>query len=146
MARPTKFKPEFVALARKAAQLGATDIEIADMLNVHLATLYRWKAEHKALAEALKVGKSVADDRVERALFTRATGFEHDDVDIRVVDGSVRKTKVRKHYPPDTAAAIFWLKNRRRDKWREKVDLEHVGRDGGPIESVSRIELVPMTK
>ena len=27
----------------------------------------------------------------------------------------------------DTTAQIFWLKNRRPDKWRDKRDLEHSG-------------------
>ncbi len=38
-----------------------------------------------------------------------------------------------KHYPPDTTACIFWLKNRQRDRWRDKQDHEHTGKDGGPI-------------
>jgi len=29
-----------------------------------------------------------------------------------------------KHYPPDTTAAIFWLKNRQPAKWREKQEVE----------------------
>ena len=29
----------------------------------------------------------------------------------------------RKHHPPDTTAAIFWLKNRRRDDWRDRHDI-----------------------
>ncbi len=32
-----------------------------------------------------------------------------------------------KHYPPDTTACIFWLKNRQRDKWRDRLDHEHSG-------------------
>ena len=27
-------------------------------------------------------------------------------------------------YPPDTTAAIFWLKNRQRATWRDKQDVE----------------------
>jgi hypothetical protein len=29
-----------------------------------------------------------------------------------------------KHYPPETAAAIFWLKNRQGQQWREKQLVE----------------------
>lgn len=32
---------------------------------------------------------------------------------------------------PDTTAQIFWLKNRRPDKWRDKQDVEHSGQIGG---------------
>lgn len=55
-------------------------------------------------------------------------GFEHDSEEIKVVsDGqgqgsSIERVPVRKIYPPDTVAAIFWLKNRQPGKWRDKVD------------------------
>jgi hypothetical protein len=26
------------------------------------------------------------------------------------------------HVPPDTTACIFWLKNRRKDLWRDRID------------------------
>jgi hypothetical protein len=29
------------------------------------------------------------------------------------------------HVAPDTTAAIFWLKNRRPDLWRDKQDHQH---------------------
>lgn len=127
MARPTKFKPEFTAQAEKLCRLGATDIEIADFLEIDVRTLYRWKGENEAFCQALKAGKEVADERVERALFSRANGYEHDEVDIRVVSGAVVQTPIRKFYPPDTTAAIFWLKNRRPDLWRDKQEVQHSG-------------------
>lgn len=129
MARPSKYKPEFVKQAEKLCALGATDIELADFFEVSVATLYRWKNEHEEFCEALKVSKEIADDRVERSLFARANGYEHDEVDIRVVGGEVVQTPIRKFYPPDTTACIFWLKNRRPDLWRDKVeqDVKHSG-------------------
>lgn len=122
MARPTKFKPEFVAQAEKLCRLGATDIEVADFLEVDVRTLYRWKGEHEVFCQALKAGKDVSDERVERSLFSRATGYEHDEVDIRVVGGGIVETPIRKFYPPDTTAAIFWLKNRKPEQWRDKTE------------------------
>lgn len=127
MARPSKYKPEFVKQAEKLCALGATDIELADFFEVNVATLYRWKNEHTDFCEALKVSKEIADDRVERSLFARANGYEHDEVDIRVVAGEVVQTPIRKFYPPDTTAAIFWLKNRRPAQWRDKQEVEHGG-------------------
>lgn len=127
MARPSKFKPEFIAQAEKLCRLGATDLEIADFLEVDVRTLYRWKGENAEFCQALKAGKDVADERVERSLFARANGYEHDEVDIRVIGGEVVQTPIRKFYPPDTTAAIFWLKNRRPAEWREKIDAVHSG-------------------
>lgn len=127
MARPSKYKPEFVTQAEKLCRLGATDIEIADFFEVDVRTLYRWKGEQEAFCQALKAGKDVSDERVERSLFSRANGYEHDEVDIRVVGGAVVQTQIRKFYPPDTTAAIFWLKNRRPAEWRDKQEVEHAG-------------------
>ena len=145
MGRPSKFDPVFVTQAEKLCKLGATDMEIADFFEVDVRTLYRWKAEHDEFCQALKSGKDQADERVERSLFARATGYEHDDMDLRVVEGVVVQTPIRKHYPPDTTAAIFWLKNRRSAEWRDKVQQEMTGADGGPlqIEKIERVIVRP---
>lgn len=127
MARPSKYKPEFVQQAEKLCRLGATDVEIADFFKVDVRTLYRWKGENEEFCQALKAGKDVSDERVERSLFSRAIGYEHDEVDIRVVGGEIIQTPIRKFYPPDTTAAIFWLKNRRPDEWRDKTEHQHSG-------------------
>lgn len=142
--RPSKFKPEFIAQAEKLCRLGATDMELADFFEVEVRTLYRWKSENEQFCQALKSGKDEADDRVERSLYARANGYEHDEVDIRVVQGGIVQTPIRKYYPPDTTAAIFWLKNRRAAEWREMKAVELTGKDGGPMETITRIELVDM--
>lgn len=131
MGRPSKYKDEFVVQAEKLCKLGATDMEVADFFEVEVRTLYRWKAEHDDFCQALKAGKAEADARVERSLFARATGYEHDEVDIRVLGGGIVQTPIRKHYPPDTTACIFWLKNRRPDEWRDRQEL--TGKDGAPL-------------
>ena len=125
--RPSKYKPEFVKQAEKLCRLGATDAEMADFFQVTLSTLSLWKVKHQEFSEALKLGKEVADKRVEEALYNRALGYSHEDTDIRVVDGAIMETPMIKHYPPDTTAAIFWLKNRKPDEWRDKRDIEHSG-------------------
>lgn len=125
--RPSDFRQEFVKQAQGLCKLGATDQELADFFEVDVRTIYRWKATQDAFCQALKVGKQEADDRVERSLFARATGYEHNEVDIRVIANRVVQTPIRKFYPPDTAAAIFWLKNRRKEDWRDKIDHEHSG-------------------
>lgn len=143
MARPTKYKAEFVAQAEKLCKLGATDAEIADFFEVDVRTLYRWKGEHAEFCHALKSGKTEADDRVERSLFSRAIGYEHEEVDIRVINQAIVKTPIRKYYPPDTTAAIFWLKNRRPDEWRDKNIQELTDPDGKSPFSGVKVEFVP---
>ena len=137
--RPSKFKEAFIAQAEKLCRLGATDLEMADFFEVDVRTLYRWKAENEQFCQALKAGKEQADDRVERSLFARANGYEHDEVDIRVIANEVVQTPIRKFYPPDTTAAIFWLKNRKPKEWRETKAVELTGAEGGPVQ-VQKIE------
>lgn len=132
--RPTSYKPEYVEQAAKLCKLAATDIEIADFFEVDPATLYRWKATYPKFCEAIKTAKEEADNRVERSLFARATGYEHPEVDIRVVGGKLVKTPIRKFYPPDSVAAIFWLKNRRAKEWRDIKAMELTGAEGGPVQ------------
>lgn len=127
MARPTKFKQEYIEQVGKLCAMGATDIEIADFFRVSVRTINRWKIDYPEFCHSLKVSKDVADDRVERSLFARANGYEHDEIDIRVVMNTIVQTPIRKFYPPDTTAAIFWLKNRRPGSWRDKQDVEHSG-------------------
>lgn len=125
--RPSKYREEFVSQAKKLVQLGATDAELADFFEVAISTIYLWKVVHQEFSDALKLGKDVADRRVEEALYHRAMGYSHEDTDIRVVDGCVVETPIIKRYAPDTTAAIFWLKNRKPDEWRDKRDVEHSG-------------------
>lgn len=122
--RPTKFKPEYVGQAEKLCLLGATDGEIADFFEVSVATINRWKTAHEDFCESLKAGKAAADDRVERSLYQRALGYTHDEDKIFNNNGEPLVVPTKKHYPPDTTAAIFWLKNRRGDEWRDKRELE----------------------
>lgn len=128
--RPTKYKEEYDEQAEKLCKLGATDAELADFFEVAESTLNLWKLEHTSFSEALKRGKKIADAEVAEKLFKRATGYSHEDVDIKVIDGEIVMTPLTKHYPPDTIAAIFWLKNRQKDKWRDKTEQDIKYPDG----------------
>jgi len=143
MARPSKYQPEYATQAAKLCALGATDSQLADFFGVSVSTISLWKVEHSEFSEALKMAKEEADAKVEQSLYRRAMGFECDEVDIRVIDKEVIQTPIRKIYPPDTTAAIFWLKNRKPSQWRETKAIELTGSEGGPIQ-VARIELVAL--
>lgn len=123
MARPTKFRLEFCTQAHELATSGATDLEIADALGVNTTTVWRWKAEHPEFRKSIALGKEAADDRVEASLYHRAIGYSYDAVKIFMPANAPAPVvePYREHYPPDTAAASLWLRNRRPDKWRDKV-------------------------
>jgi hypothetical protein len=137
--RPSGFKPEFVAQAKKLCEHGLTDIEIADFFEVSVRSIYRWQSEHPAFGKVFKRAKDPADDRMERSLYSRGVGFEWDEqqaIKLKKItygengkkiaeEERIEIVTVRKLLPPDTVAGIFWLKNRRKDDWRDKQDHEH---------------------
>lgn len=127
--RPTKYKREFAKQAVKLAELGATDQELADFFEIDVRTLYRWKHDHGEFCQSLKTGKNTADERVERSLYQKAIGYEQDEVKIFMPANAANPVYApyRAKIAPDTTAAIFWLKNRRSQEWRDKQDVEHSG-------------------
>ncbi len=115
--RPTKYKKEYVTIAKSMCKLGAVDIDLAEAFEVSIRTIHQWKTEHKDFSHSLKASKKGYDDAVERSLAQRAIGYTHEETDIKVINGEIVETKVNKHYPPDTRACLAWLYNRRSKKW-----------------------------
>lgn len=139
--RPSKYKDKYDELAYNYCLLGATDSELADFFDVCEATINNWKIDYPSFLESLKKGKQIADAKVAKAIFHRATGYEHEDVDIKMYEGSIIKTKYTKRYAPDPTSAIFWLKNRQPGKWRDKVGHD-VTTNGESVNKPLVIELV----
>jgi len=123
--RPTKYKKEYNEQAAKLCKLGATDVQLADFFNVTEKTLNNWKHEHPRFLQSLKKGKVFSDDKVEMALYDRAIGYEYDEVKEEQSEQGMKRTVTTKRIQ-DNTAAIFWLKNRRPDQWREKVENDTV--------------------
>jgi hypothetical protein len=124
--RKTVYGPRMAVVACKCCERGMTDIEIADILGIGLATLYRWKLEYPAFARVFKLGKAAADDRVERSLYSRAIGYDYIAEKATMTRHGQKTMRYRQHIPPDTAAAVWYLKNRRPDRWRDAHRHEHV--------------------
>ncbi|HTE27046.1 hypothetical protein [Flavitalea sp.] len=143
--RPTDYRTAFNKQAEKLCKLGSTDKELADFFEVTEQTINNWKVEHPKFFESIKKGKEIADAEVAEKLFKRATGYQHADVDIKMFEGQIITTPLTKHYPPDTAAAIFWLKNRQKDKWRDKQEHDIRTPDGLVINFVDQDGNAPLT-
>jgi len=137
--RKTVYSPRMAAVARKSCERGMTDIEVADMLGIGLATLYRWKVEYPAFSKAFKLGKSIADDRVERSLYSRAVGYVFVGEKPVMTRHGQKTMRYRAHVPPDTAAAVWYLKNRRPDQWRDSFRHEHVASPYDAIEDTEEL-------
>ena len=124
MARPSSYKEEYAEQAEKLCKLGAIDRELADFFGVSEQTVNAWKTSFPKFFESIKKGKTQADAEVASKLFHRAIGYEHADCHVSNYQGEITVTPLIKHYAPDPVAAIFWLKNRRPDQWRDKQERE----------------------
>lgn len=104
-------------------------------MGISRKTLAEWKKKYGDISDTLKKGKEVVDIQVENALLKKALGMKETvkkAIKVREVkynDGKRVSEKEHIEYvdeevfvPPDTTAQIFWLKNRKPDKWRDKVE------------------------
>ena len=129
--RPSKYDPEKMPRqAAKLCELGATDYELAQFFEVAEYTIRRWRNEHPEFCASIKNAKSVADERVARSLYHRAVGYTFESEKIFQSGGEVIRAPITEHVPPDATSMIFWLKNRDPDRWRDKREVEHSGKDG----------------
>lgn len=107
---------------------GLTDEQIFKNLGISRDTFYKYKEKYSDFSEAIKKGKEVADIEVENALFKRAIGYKYKEVikEVKEIDGkkSTYVKEVIKEMPGDVAAQIFWLKNRKSSKWKDKQDID----------------------
>lgn len=134
--RPPKYKPAFAEQAAKLCNLGATNADLADFFEVTIRTIDRWIAEHDEFCRSVNESRAVADARVERSLYQRAVGYTFDSEKVFSNRGEIVRAPTREHVPPDVTAQIFWLKNRQRERWRDKQEIEH----SGSVDLAARIQ------
>ncbi len=108
------------------ARDGLTDEQIAHNIGCSVKTLYNWKKKYLPILQALKAGKEVVDRQVENALLKNALGFDYEE---EAVTNLGEVVEVKKYSKPNITAQIFWLKNRKKDEWRDKTEqqVEHSG-------------------
>lgn len=127
--RPSKFNEEIRQEAIRLAKDGKTDEQISHIIGICPKTFDNWKGRYADFLRSLKEAKAEADELVKASLFRRATGYYHNEE--KIFYNSKSNTVVRvdtvKHYPPDTGAAIFWLKNRQPKEWRESFQVTPPG-------------------
>jgi len=132
------FLTEIAGMARD----GVIDKDIAKALDVSYSTFRKYIKEKPELAKIVKPGKDYIDRKVEEGLINRArgctvrkvikepyldpeTGHMAQDEDGNL---KLRVTKViEEEMAPETRAAIFWLKNRKPEEYRDKHEIEHKG-------------------
>lgn len=137
MGRPSSYRAGFHnALARNYALLGCDNKRIAELMEIGHNTFDAWMSKHPTFRGAVKEGREKADALVSQSLYHRAKGYSHKAVKIFCdpKTGAKEVIEYTEHYPPDTVAAIFWLKNRHPERWRDVSRTEITGANGGPVE------------
>ena len=136
--RPTDFRPEYCEQAEKLCLLGATDEDMANFFSTSVVTLNAWKKDHPEFLKALKAGKEDADMAVAKSLYRKAIGYSRIVEKVVGTGENQQVVPVEIFFEPDTTSAIFWLKNRRRSHWRDKIEHEHDGQVNLVITRVTR--------
>lgn len=140
--RPTSYKPKYAEVAgRLCKEKGYTDKNLAVHFNVSETTINNWKHDFLEFLESIKKGKDDFDSRVvEQALLKRAVGYSYvettrelqsesgelfdEEIESSIQTLEVTK-KVTKQIAPDVTAQIFWLKNRKPQRWSDMKEIEH---------------------
>lgn len=110
--RPSTYDPAYCDAIIDYMAEGYSVTAFAGSVRVSRQTIYNWADEHPEFFDALEVGRAAA-----------ATWWE----------GRLRDTAEKGE--GNATAAIFGLKNRAAEEWREKSAIEHTGKDQGPIQT-----------
>ena len=124
LGRPSKYKEEYAEQAYNYCLLGAIDEQLASFFDVSVTTINTWKETYPDFLASIKKAKEQADLEVTQSLKKRASGMKLKKQVVK--DGGI--IELEDEIPPDTAAMIFWLKNRQPKIWRDKQETEHSGR------------------
>lgn len=109
LGRRSKYDPNYhPKKAEEILKKGCTKAAVAQAFGVHHSTILDWQDKHSEFSEAIKEGQKVADDAVVSALYKSACGFVGGD---------------GKEFAPNVTSAIFWLKNRNPNRWRDKREV-----------------------
>jgi len=131
-------------IAYQLVLAGYTNKLIAETLGVTEKTFYQWrdggdgKKPMREFRKALQEADAIANGQVAERLFERARGYTHTEERIfshpatKYDDARVVRVRTKKHYPPDTQAALRWLAVRKPDPWATAEKHEHGGIPGAP--------------
>lgn len=120
-------------------KLGVSHEQAAVALGISVDTFYDWIKKYRQFSEAVKAGEIDADAEMASAMYRAGTGNKRIvEQFVKLKDGPDRErvevVEVEIEDPLNVSAQIFWLKNRRRDLWKDMRSTEMSGPDGRAIE------------
>lgn len=124
---------------------GATMSELAEMLGISEATLYKWRAEIPEFKEALRAGRNVANGGLLASAFKTSTGYhvkskaavkyktykeflnpKTGEKELKPVE-EVKVVDVTEYVAPNAQLLQFMLYNRMPDQYRKTEHVQHSG-------------------
>ena len=112
-------------------------------------TYYEWCVKFPQIAQAIKKGKAPVDIEVENALLKSALGYtvkvkkpiKVKEVKVKVGEGRIETERIEYaeeevHIPPNTMAQIYWLNNRKPDRWRNRKAVDAEVTDSEPVKVI----------
>lgn len=113
----------------------------AEKVGMQRSIHYKWMASDKKYKEAVEEITNKALDFAESKLFELIKGAELADTKFFVIDGKIETKDITKKLPPDTAATIFYLKTKGKNRgYIERV--EQTGADGEPLNTNVTIQVI----
>lgn len=137
------------------ARDGLTDEEIARKMHISPSTFYDWQKKYSEISEAIKKGREpvnvvLEDTAIERATTWRTVKEVTKEPRLDRQTGKVEMAVVReveKRVPPDSTLLIFLMKNRMKDKYGDKQQLEISGQlDTNPFAGLTEEQLRKLAK
>lgn len=135
------------------AREGLTDGQIAERIGIGAPTLKRWREAHPEIGAAIEQGRAPVDVEAENALLRAALGYtltvkkpyKVKEVSTRTGEGRtevehIEYAEEEVHVPPRITALIYWLKNRRPDRWRDRPAAGSEAQDDPLAEMLRRWE------
>lgn len=107
--RPTDYKPEYGEKILELMQEGLSLAASAAEIGIHRQRVYEWAEKHPEFGEIFSLGKGKRQLFLERRLLSAKEG-------------------------PVVTSTIFALKNAASEDFRDKVETEFTGKDGGPVQ------------
>lgn len=117
--------PNLAEIEKRIAD-GETEGSIARSYGISLTTWTRYKETNAEFVDAIKRGNVGLDDAVENALARSAKGYYVEESE-EIFDGAgklIKSKKNRRYIPPSQTAQVFWLKNRRKEDWKDRSVLD----------------------
>ena len=119
----SKYRKEYAEQARKLCLLSYTNADLADFFGVDVTTINNWMNEIPDFRASVVPAKDLADAEIVEKLAQKALGYSQRVEEVKVINNRPVKIEYTKNYPPDTTAAIFWLKNRQSQRWRDRREI-----------------------